>query len=168
MDLDLLLDQPHSRAFLIGTFATAFMDAWLFALKRVGIPTLDFALLGRWVGHMGRGAWRHPAIARAEPVRHETGLGWLAHYATGIAFASILVALAGPEWTGDPTWGPALAMGVATVAAPWLLMQPAMGAGIAACRTPNPLVNRIRSLANHTVFGIGLYLAAVFIERILK
>ena len=36
----------------------------------------------------------------------------------------------------------------------------AMGAGIAARKTPTPWANRWRSLANHTVFGVGLYLAA--------
>ncbi|RZJ03252.1 MAG: DUF2938 family protein, partial [Haliea sp.] len=53
--------------------------------------------------------------------------------------------------------------GLLTVAAPWLLMQPAMGAGIASCRTPAPMKNRIRSLVNHAVFGLGLYLAAVLV-----
>ena len=153
---------------LIGTGATAVMDAWLFLLKRLGVPTLDFALLGRWVGHIARGTWSHPAIAKAAPIRHETALGWLAHYATGIAFAGVLVGASGGEWARDPTLLPALLVGVATVAAPWLVMQPAMGAGIAASRTPHPAANRLRSLANHTVFGIGLYLAAAFIERTLK
>jgi len=35
-----------------------------------------------------------------------------------------------------------------------------MGAGIASSRTPTPLKNCLRSLANHTVFGVGLYLSA--------
>ncbi len=48
----------------------------------------------------------------------------------------------------------------ATVSAPLFVMQPAMGAGFAASRTPTPVRNVIRSIANHTVFGLGLYLAA--------
>jgi len=44
-------------------------------------------------------------------------------------------------------------------------MQPAMGAGFAASRTPAPMKNRIRSVANHAVFGLGLYLSAVILER---
>ena len=160
--------QSIPRIALIGIGATAVMDAWLLLLRRLGVPTLDFALLGRWVGHMARGTWSHPAIAKAAPIRHEAAIGWLAHYATGIAFAAVLVGLFGSDWTGAPTLVPALLVGVATVAAPWLVMQPAMGAGIAASRTPKPATNRLRSLANHTVFGIGLYLAAAFIERTLK
>jgi hypothetical protein len=39
-------------------------------------------------------------------------------------------------------------------------MQPAMGAGIAASRTPRPAAARIHSLVMHAVFGLGLFLAA--------
>jgi hypothetical protein len=45
-------------------------------------------------------------------------------------------------------------------------MQPAMGAGIASSRTPTPLKNSLRSLANHAVFGLGLYLSAATMARL--
>ena len=45
---------------------------------------------------------------------------------------------------------------------------PAMGAGFAASRTPTPLKNCLRSLANHTVFGFGLYLSALAIALISR
>ena len=63
---------------------------------------------------------------------------------------------------------PALAVGMGTVAAPLLVMQPAMGAGIASSRTPTPVKNCLRSLANHTVFGAGLYLAAAALQSISR
>lgn len=47
-----------------------------------------------------------------------------------------------------------------TIAAPWLVMQPGMGAGVAASKTPNPRAARLRNLATHTVYGIGLYACA--------
>lgn len=156
----------HAAA--VGIGATAVLDAWLALLKRLGVQGLDFALIGRWVGHIPRGRWRHDAIGRAEPVTGEVALGWLAHYGVGIAFALALVALAGPDWLAAPTPAPAIALGVATVAAPWFVMQPAMGAGIAASRTPRPLANRLRSLGNHAIFGQGLFISAsllLFIER---
>lgn len=149
-----------ARIAAIGIGATAVMDAWLLVLQRLGVPTLDFALIGRWVGHLPRGRWFHAAIAKAPPVRFERALGWLTHYAVGIGFAGLAVALQGEAWARSPSLLPALCVGVLTVAAPWLVMQPAMGAGIAARRTPRPWANRWRSLANHTVFGAGLYLAA--------
>jgi len=56
--------------------------------------------------------------------------------------------------------GPALAVGIGTVAAPFFLMQPGMGAGIAASRTPRPNAARLQSLLTHAVFGLGLYVSA--------
>ncbi|MDP2033523.1 MAG: DUF2938 domain-containing protein [Polaromonas sp.] len=151
---------------LIGMGATAFMDAWLLLLQRLGVPTLKVAMIGRWAGHWRRGTWQHAAIAKAAPVRGELALGWLLHYASGITFAGLLAGLAGMDWARQPTLLPAMGVGIATVAAPWLVMQPAMGAGIAASRTPAPAKNRLRSLANHSVFGLGLYLAAVVLAWI--
>jgi hypothetical protein len=149
-----------ARIVLIGIGATATMDAWLLLMKRLKRPTPDLALVGRWVGHIARGRWRHDAIAKASPVRGERALGWAVHYATGVAFAGLLVALVGAAWARGPSLLPALGVGLATVALPLFVMQPAMGAGIASSRTPTPLKNGLRSLANHAVFGVGLYLAA--------
>lgn len=156
------------RVVLTGAGATATMDLWLALLARLGVPTLDFAMIGRWAGHWRRGVFRHASIAQAAPVKGELALGWLVHYATGVAFAAALVAVAGVRWLDSPSLMPALAVGVATVAAPWLVMQPAMGAGIASSRTPSPAKNRLRSLVNHSVFGLGLYLAAVVIAWISR
>jgi hypothetical protein len=148
------------RVVLIGIGATAVMDAWLLLMKRLNRPTLNFALVGRWVGHMLRGRWAHDAIAKAPPVRGEHALGWALHYATGIAFAGLLVALSGSAWARSPSLAPALGLGLGTVALPLLVMQPAMGAGIASSRTPTPLKNCLRSVTNHAMFGVGLYLVA--------
>ena len=146
---------------LIGLGATAVMDGWLIVLKRMGVKTLDFALVGRWVGHLAHGRVAHAAIAKARPVAGERLMGWTTHYAIGVGFAALLVAVTGVDWLDSPTLAPALAVGVATVAAPLFVMQPAMGAGFAASKTPTPFRNCLRSLANHAVFGLGLYLAAL-------
>jgi hypothetical protein len=162
------LIEDFFRIALIGIGATAIMDSWLLILKRLNVPTLNFALIGRWVGHWRNGRWTHDAIAKAPPVKGELALGWIVHYATGIGFAGLLVAFNGMAWTRSPALLPALAVGVGTVAAPWLVMQPAMGAGFASSRTPTPLKNCLRSLVNHTVFGVGLYLAALIITGEMK
>ena len=39
----------------IGVGATATMDLWLLLLQRLGVPSLNFAMIGRWVGHWRRG-----------------------------------------------------------------------------------------------------------------
>lgn len=160
--------QEFPLAMLIGIGATAVMDAWLLLLKHLGVPTLNFAFIGRWVGHLLRGRFAHAAIAKAVPIRGELAWGWLTHYAVGVAFATVLVGLQGADWVRSPTLLPALAVGVCTVAAPLLVMQPAMGSGFAASRTPTPLKNCLRSLANHTVFGFGLYLSALAIALISR
>lgn len=154
------------RTVLVGAGATAVMDGWSVMLRMLGIPTLDYALVGRWAGHLRRGKWAHPSIAKAEPIAGERPLGWVIHYAVGIAFAIMLVAVQGTAWLHAPTWMPALIAGVATVVFPWFVMQPAMGAGIAASRTPTPLKNCLRSLAAHAVFGCGLYGAALLLKSV--
>jgi hypothetical protein len=55
-------------------------------------------------------------------------------------------------------------VGLGTIAAPWLVMQPAMGAGIAASKTPNPTAARLRNLATHTAYGLGLYASALVLS----
>ena len=55
------------------------------------------------------------------------------------------------------------AFGIATLAAGWFLLQPGLGAGVAASRTPNPGRQRIEGLIGHTVFGLGLWLTALLI-----
>ena len=155
-----------SRVLLIGAGATVAMDLWQLVLGRLGMPTMNLTMVGRWLGHMPRGRFTHPAIARAAPIAGERLLGWLAHYAIGMAFAGLLVAVAGAGWMRNPTWCAALLLGGLSVAAPLLVMQPAMGAGIASSRTPTPLRNVLRSVVNHLVFGAGLYLSAALLARV--
>lgn len=156
------------RIVLIGCGATLVMDIWLLLLKQRGVQTLNFAFIGRWVGHLFRGRIAHASIARAAPVAHETRLGWLTHYAVGIAFAGLPVGVAGRAWLSAPTPGIALLTGIATVVFPLLVMQPAMGLGFAAAKTPTPLRNCLRSLVNHSVFGLGLFLSACVVAWISR
>lgn len=145
---------------LTGAGATLVMDIWAIARKRLlGAPAPNYGLVGRWLAHIPRGRFRHDSIAAAVPVRGELLIGWAAHYLIGIAFAAILLGIWGLAWVRHPTIGPALLVGIGTVAAPFLVMQPAMGAGIAASRTPRPGASRVQSLVTHAIFGLGLYFA---------
>ena len=78
----------------------------------------------------------------------------------------MLVAIWGADWVRSPTLGPALLVGLATIVAPWFVMQPAMGAGFAGSRTPNPAATRLRNLGTHAVYGIGLYGSALVLAAI--
>jgi hypothetical protein len=147
-------------AILIGAGATAFLDLWSAARTWLfGTPAPDYALVGRWLAHLARGRLFHDAISRSAPIHGERLIGWIAHYLTGITFAAVQLMLWGNEWARSPTMIPALIVGIGSVAAPFLLMQPCMGAGIAASRTPDPGAARRRSLTMHAIFGLGLYAA---------
>lgn len=152
--------QDMGQVVLVGIGATAVMDAWLIALARLGVPTTDWRQVGRWVAAMRHGRFAHASIARAPAVRFEHALGWFTHYAVGIAYALALVAFTGAPWLRQPAVLPAVVFGLATVAMPLFVMQPAMGSGFAASKTPTPWRNRLRALANHGVFGLGLYIGA--------
>jgi hypothetical protein len=149
------------RATLIGIGATALIDLWALALNRAfGISLPDYAMVGRWLGYMPAGRFRHANIAAAPPIRGEAAIGWIAHYAIGIIFAALLLTLCGRAWAARPSLAPALAVGFATVVAPFFVMQPALGLGAAASKTAKPNVARLRSLVTHGIFGAGLYGAA--------
>jgi hypothetical protein len=156
------------HALPVGAGATALMDLWAIVRRRMlGSALPDYGLVGRWLAHMPRGRFRHASIKAAAPVRGERAIGWIAHYLVGVAFAALLLALVGPAWLERPTLAPALLVGIATVAAPFLVMQPGMGAGIAASRTMRPAAARLQSLVTHGVYGLGLY-ASGWIVRVLE
>lgn len=157
------------HALVVGIGATALMDIWgVVRHPLLGMPRLDYALLGRWIGHMARGHFRHEAIAAATPVRGERLIGWGVHYLIGTAFAAVLLGGWGLEWLQRPTLAPALMVGVATVLAPLLIMQPLMGAGLAGRHTPRPGATRMQALLTHTIYGVGLYLAGWLDHLVLQ
>jgi len=161
--------EPNSLlcAIVVGVGATLIVDLWTLILKRAfNIPSLSYCLVGRWLCHMP-GTIRHVSIAAVAPRRAECLVGWIAHYVTGIVFALAFVALAPAGWLARPTFSIALAFGIGTVLFPFLVMQPALGLGIAASKTADPARARLKSLATHAVFGAGLYLCAVGLNRVL-
>jgi len=150
------------RAIAIGIGATLIMDLWNLFLKRaLGVPSLNYCLLGRWVSHMPAGTFRHASIAAAPPKPFECAVGWIAHYTIGITLALVLVILTSGEWLARPTLLVALLYGIGTVVFPFFVLQPSLGLGIASSRTPKPMQARLKSLVTHTVFGLGLYLCAL-------
>lgn len=154
-------------AIAIGIGATLIMDLWNLFLKRAfSIQSLNLCLLGRWLRHIPDGTFRHASITAAPQKRFECTIGWIAHYSIGVVFALVFV-LVSRDWLARPTLMLALLYGVATVVFPFFILQPSLGLGIAASRTPNPVQARLKSLATHTVFGIGLYLCALGVSYVL-
>ncbi|HEY8964087.1 MAG TPA: DUF2938 domain-containing protein [Alphaproteobacteria bacterium] len=149
---------------MYGTIATVIFDLYLiFIQPRIfKTPFTGFALAGRWVGYFPKGKFAHESVAKAAPVPHEKILGWLVHYATGIAFGSILLHVWN-GWLQAPTFLPAMIVGITSVLAPFCIMQPAFGMGFFASKTPDPKAARIRSVISHTVFGLCLYATGLLI-----
>jgi hypothetical protein len=153
------------RAIVMGVAATVLLDLWALLLNRLfgfGLP--NWAMVGRWVANLPAGKIMHDDIGKASPVANELSIGWMFHYAVGIVFAMATLVLGGAAWAKAPTLLLPLIVGIVTVGCGWFILQPALGAGIAASRKPD--ANRIRALniAGHIVFGLGLWLAALAIR----
>ena len=149
-----------ARSISAGIGATAVVDLWALLLRRgLGWASLDWSMAGRWIGHLPGGRFAHERIAAAPAVRGERAIGWVFHYVVGTVFAGALLAVMGADWASRPTLIACLATGWLTIVFPWFVMQPSMGAGFAAARTPHPPRARLQSVLTHTVFGMGLYLA---------
>ena len=146
------------RILFVGMAATLIMDASALIQARVlGSASADYGLVGRWLGHIFHGQFRHASIKAAPSVRNERLVGWVFHYITGCVFAMVLIGVQGVAWLCTPSLMPALMTGLISVIAPFLIMQPAFGFGIAASRTAAPKVARRRSIIAHLTFGIGLF-----------
>lgn len=156
-------------AVAIGIGATLVMDLWNLFLKHAfGIPSLNYCLLGRWLRHIPGGTLRHVNIGAAPEKPFECAVGRIAHYIIGVVLALVFVGLASGDWLAQPTLLPALIYGLGTVVFPFFIMQPSLGLGLAASRTPKPAQARLKSLVTHTVFGAGLYLCALGVSYVLR
>jgi hypothetical protein len=155
-------------AILMGSGATLTFDLWALFLKYAfKLAPSDLCLVGRWLRYMPEGIFTHSNIASAPKKGAECIVGWIAHYLTGILFALAFVAFAGSDWLQHPTPILAIVFGVVTVMAPFFIVQPSFGLGFAASKLPNPTQARLRSLMNHTAFGIGLYLFGWLVNWLL-
>ena len=156
-------------AVTVGLGATLVMDLWALFLRRAfGVSSLDYCLVGRWLRHMPEGTFKHTNIAAAPKKTAECTTGWIAHYLIGVAFALMLMAATLGAWLENPTLLPALGVGVSTVLFPFLIMQPSLGLGVAASKTPSPTRARLKSLMTHAVFGAGLYLSAFPVRYLMR
>lgn len=150
------------RAVVIGVGGTVAMDLWALILQRLfGVQPSNWAMVGRWVGHFTNGQFVHNKIADAAPIRGELALGWFVHYLTGITYGVLLLGIWGLDWARRPTLLPALILSLVALVAPFFLLHPGMGLGVAGAKTPNPNATRVRSALNHTVFGLGMYVSAL-------
>ena len=149
------------RGLLMGGLATLCMDILAQILKfGFNIPPANWTLIGRWFATLPSGVFHHQDITQSPSKPFETTIGWIAHYGIGIAYAYVLLVLAGPDWLQAPTVLPPLLIGWVTVGAGWFILQPGMGAGWAASKPANKWQVRFLNILGHTIFGLGLYAGA--------
>jgi hypothetical protein len=157
-----------TSAIFIGLGATLTFDLWAMFLKfTFKITPSNICLVGRWLRYMPEGTFKHSNIVSAPLKSGECTVGWITHYTIGVMFALAFVAFVGNNWLQHPTPIPAIVFGVVTVLAPFIIMQPAFGLGFAASKTGNPAQARLRSLMNHTAFGVGLYIFGLLVKGLL-
>jgi hypothetical protein len=152
------------RAVIVGVSATALLDLWAMSLNRLfGLALPNWGLVGRWVGHLPVGRIVHDDIGKAAPVAGERAIGWIFHYAVGVLFALATFSIGGSGWATSPSVTLPLVVGIVTVGCGWFILQPGMGAGIAASRRPDASRIRLLNIVGHIVFGLGLWFAALAI-----
>jgi hypothetical protein len=156
----------ESRAFtvgvIVGILATVTMDVVAVIALRIGIAgrgprRTGPDLIGRWIGYLLRGKFKHTDILQTPPVRGELVLGLAAHYLIGIALTLMYLGLL-VVTHATPTALSAILYGTATTALPWFLMFPSQGMGWLGRNAPDDAHLARVSLFNHIIFGLGIAL----------
>ena len=155
---------------IVGVLATVTMDVVAMIALRLGIAgegprRTGPDLIGRWIGYLFQGKFRHTDILQTPQLRGELLLGFAAHYAIGIAltllYLGVLIVL-----HAKPTAFSAILYGTATTILPWFLMFPSQGMGWLGWHTPGEVHLARASLFNHIVFGVGIALWMAVIRPI--
>jgi len=153
------------KAVAIGIGGTVILDLWALLLQRLfNIPATNWAMVGRWIGNMPQGQFVQKSMAIAPPVSGERAIGWIAHYIIGAGYGLLLAALWGTEWLKQPTILPPIILAIGLLVAPFFIMMPGMGMGMAGSKTPKPNTTRLKSVVGHSIFGLGMYVTALLIQ----
>jgi Protein of unknown function (DUF2938) len=125
----------ESRAFvvglIVGILATVTMDVVAVMALRLGITgrgprRTGPDLIGRWIGYLLQGKFRHTDILQTPPLRGELLLGLAAHYSIGIVLTLVYLGLLVVA-QATPTALSAILYGTATTVFPGFLMFPSRG-----------------------------------------
>jgi hypothetical protein len=113
------------EALVVGIIATFATDLWQRLLQAIAVlPPANWRLVGRWVACFPRGNFVHRPITATPSVRGKVAIGWAFHYAVGIVYAALYLAIMRLGFGSGPTLISALAFAIAMPVAPWFVMQP--------------------------------------------
>ena len=148
---------PYTEWLLIGIGSCAVFDLWqrLFQVFTT-IPPTDWSLVGRWfIGLISKGRLFASQLAEQPKEKYETFAGWFVHYAVAVVYAGVFGFLIDLGFLhSTPVDG--LAFGIASVVVPWFFFMPAMGNGVLANKTLNPILSCALALMMHSIFGLSL------------
>ena len=146
------------KVFIVGVFATVVIDIWAtFSNKVLRLPRTNWAMVGRWLGHIPSGKYAHNPVSASPEIKSEKAIGWVFHYFIGVVYALIYVAFVVLILQGKATLLAAWVFGLVTILSPWLILQPALGLGLCAAKAPKPNMVRLQNFAIHSIFGVALY-----------
>ena len=147
---------------IVGLLATLTMDVVAVIALRFGIAgrgprRTGPDLIGRWIGYLLQGKFRHTDILQTPPLRGELLLGLAAHYSIGIVLTLVYLGLLAVAHA-TPTALSAILYGTATTVLPWFLMFPSQGMGWLGLDAPGDAHLARASLFNHIIFGVAIAL----------
>jgi hypothetical protein len=114
-------------------------------------------LIGRWIGYLLRGKFKHADILDTPPLPGEFALGMASHYSIGIVL-TLLYGFTLLAVHARPTIAGAITYGAATTVLSWFVMYPSQGMGWLGRDAPSDAHMARTSLFNHVMFGVGLAL----------
>lgn len=146
------------KIILLGIFATVIIDIWtVFSNRVLTFPRTNWAMVGRWLGHIPNGILIHNPVSSAPRIKYESVIGWLFHYFIGIVYAALYAVFVVWVLENKPTLLSAWAFGLVTILSPWFILQPSLGLGICAIKAPKPNMVRLQNFSIHSIFGLALF-----------
>lgn len=146
------------KVLILGVFATAIIDVWAtFSNRVLKFPRTNWAMVGRWLGHIQYGKLTHNPISSSSSIKYENTVGWIFHYLIGVFYAFFYIAFVVLVLDKEPTLLSGWIFGLITILSPWFILQPSLGFGICGSQAPQPNMVRLQHFAIHSIFGIALY-----------
>ena len=129
----------------------------------LGWPPSNWAMIGRWALNLPKGKLVHEDIGEEEPMPNELAVGWVVHYLVSITYGGIYIFVTRVLLDAKLGFVPAVGFAIAIVLITWFVIQPMMGAGPAASKTPKPWVTRMHDLGSHFFYGVGMWVGGLLI-----
>jgi hypothetical protein len=148
----------------VGVFSCVVFDLWQRVFKLLtGIPPSNWAMVGRWLLNLIKNQQVFVNnITAIKSYESELPIGWIFHYFVAILYAVVYFLLMEIKML-NPGFSDGLIFGIISVIVPWFFFQPALGNGLLASKTPEPLKVCMLALMMHTIFGIAIGIGFQFL-----